>query len=248
MEKRIKTAGIIGMGRFGSFWAKFLSQDFEVAGFSRSLKESAECPLLPLKDVCSMQTVFLCVPIRAMPETLEKIAPLIAPSTLVADTCSVKVLPERWMLEKLSPETKILATHPMFGPESAKFGLDDLPIVLSRTRLPENEFGFWKSYFKGRNLSVIEMTAEEHDREAAKTQALTHMVGRVLSRLGVKDSPIGTLWYQRLVSICRQVDKDSAELFSDMQHLNPFAAQVRREFDRVWQETSAELEQDLPGV
>ena len=245
--KKQGSVGVIGLGRFGSFWTEFLSKDFEVAGFSKSLKEPAVCPLRPLKDVCAMDTVFLCVPIRAMSETLEQIAPLIAPGTLVADACSVKVLPVQWMKERLKPATKILGTHPMFGPESAKFGLDGLPIVLSRVRLPEEDFAFWKSYFNGRKLIVVEMTADEHDREAAKTQALTHMVGRVLSRLGVADSPIGTLWYQRLVSICRQVDKDSPELFSDMQHLNPFAAEVRQEFDRVWRETSAELESELPA-
>ena len=246
--KKLGTVGIIGLGRFGSFWANFLAQDFEVAGCSRGLNETPACPLLPLEEVCAMRTVFLCVPIRAVPETLERIAPLIPPETLVADTCSVKALPARWMLEKLSLETKILATHPMFGPESAKFGLDGLPIALSPIRLPEDEFAFWKSYFNGRKLAVVEMTAEEHDREAAKTQALTHMVGRVLSRLGVADSSISTLWHQRLVSICRQVDKDSPELFSDMQRLNPFAAEVRQEFDRIWRETSAELERDAPGV
>ena len=243
--EKLGTVGIIGLGRFGSFWANFLAQDFEVAGYSRGLNEPAACPLRPLEEVCAMQTVFLCVPIRAVSETLESIAPLVAPGTLVADTCSVKALPVQWMQERLKPATKILATHPMFGPESAKFGLDGLPIVLSRVRLPEDEFAFWKSYFNRRNLAVVEMAPDEHDREAAKTQALTHMVGRVLSRLGVADSAIGTLWYQRLVSICRQVDKDSPELFSDMQHLNPFAAEVRQEFDRVWRETSAELEAEL---
>ena len=239
------TVGIVGLGRFGSFWAEFLSKDFEVAGYSMSPIPSPACPLLPLEEVCARATVFLCVPIRAVPEALEQIAPLVAPGTLVADTCSVKALPARWMQERLKPATKILATHPMFGPESAKFGLDGLPIVLSRIRIPEDEFAFWKGYFNGRKLAVVEMAPDEHDREAAKTQALTHMVGRVLSRLGVADSPIGTLWYRRLVSICRQVDKDSPELFSDMQHLNPFAAEVRQEFDRVWRETSAELDSEL---
>lgn len=240
--EKLGTAGVIGMGRFGTFWAKFLSKDFEVSGFSRSLKASSACPLRPLEEVCAMQAIFICVPIRAMPETLKKIAPLVAQGALVADTCSVKALPAQWMEETLGRDTRILATHPMFGPESAKFGLDGLPIVLSRVRLPEDDLAFWKSYFNGRNLSVVEMSPEEHDREAAKTQALTHMVGRVLSRMGAADSPIGTLWHRRLVSICRQVDKDSPELFSDMQRLNPFAAEVRREFYRVWRETSDELD------
>ncbi len=242
MKEKSKTVGIIGMGRFGSFWAEFLSKDFEVLGFSRTLSEHPFCTLRPLKEVCATHTVFLTVPMRSMPETLEKIAALIAPQTIVADTCSVKVLPARWMLEKLNSSTKILATHPMFGPESAKFSLKGLPIVLSPVRLDEGDFSFWKAFFANKALSVIEMSPEEHDREAAKTQALTHMVGRVLSRIGVRDSEIGTLWYQRLVSICRQVDKDSEELFSDMQRLNPFAEQVRKDFEAEWQKTSDELE------
>lgn len=245
-EEKKQTAGVIGMGRFGTFWAEFLSQDFTVAGFSSSGKKTGFPPLRTLEEVCAMQTVFLCVPIRAMPAMLARIAPLVGPETLVADTCSVKTLPVRWMREILRPETKILATHPMFGPESAKFGLQGLPVVLHGERLPDTELEFWKSYFRRRTLTVITLTPEEHDREAAKTQALTHMVGRTLSRMGVQDSPIGTLWYRKLVSICRQVDKDSPELFSDMQHLNPFAAAVRKQFADVWLATSAELERDIP--
>lgn len=241
-------AGIIGMGRFGSFWAEFLSSHFEVYGYSRSQKESPACKLISLEEICRLKTVFICVPMRAVPETLERIAPLLSPETTVADTCSVKVLPVRWMLEKLPPKVKILATHPMFGPESAKFGLNGLPVVVYPVRIPDGDFKRWKLFFLEKKLAVREMTAEEHDREAAKTQALTHMVGRTLSRLGVKDSPIGTLWYQKLVSICRQVDKDSPELFNDMQHLNPYAGEVRRNFARIWEETSAELEREKPGT
>lgn len=239
-------AGIIGMGRFGAFWAEFLSESFEVYGYSRSQKKSPVCELLPLEDICKLKTVFLCVPMRAMPETLDKIAPLLPPGTTVADTCSVKVLPVRWMLKKLPPETHILATHPMFGPESAKFGLEGLPIAIHPVRMDDGSFRAWRDFFASKKLAVREMTPDEHDKEAAKTQALTHMVGRVLSRLGVADSPIGTLWYQKLVSICRQVDKDSPELFSDMQHLNPYSAEVRKNFARVWEETSAELEKNRP--
>ena len=241
-----KQAGILGMGRVGTFWAEFLSSSFEVSGYSRSRREHPAYRLASLEEVCSLPVVFICVPMRAVPETLEKIAPLLSPETLVADTCSVKVLPVKWMLEKLPSGTKILATHPMFGPESAKFGLDGLPVVLSPVRMPRADFQIWKDFFIQKKLVVREMTPEEHDMEAAKTQALTHMVGRTLSRLGVKDSPIGTLWYQKLVSICRQVDKDSPELFNDMQHLNPYAADVRKAFARIWEETSGELERDRP--
>lgn len=232
----MSNVGILGLGRFGAFWATVLSHSHTVYGYNRSTPASAPCTLVSLEELCTLPVIFICVPMRTVPDILKKISPLLRPGTLVIDTCSVKMEPVRWMKELLPESVNILATHPMFGPESAKEGLSGLPLMMHPIRMEKEQYDEWALFFRSLDLMVVEMTPEEHDRQAAMSQALTHMIGRTLNTMGIEETPIGTLWYRKLLAICRQVEKDSPELFLDMQNLNPYAAQMRDNFSNAWKE------------
>jgi len=230
----MNNVGILGLGRFGAFWATVLSHSYTVYGFNRSTRANPPCALVSLEELCRLPVIFICVPIRTVPEMLKKMAPMLAPGTLIVDTCSVKMEPVRWMREFLPESVNLLATHPMFGPESAKEGLTGLPLMMHPVRMQAAQYDEWAHYFRSLGIMVVEMTPEEHDRQAALSQALTHMIGRTLNTMGIDETPIGTLWYRKLLAICRQVAKDSPELFLDMQTLNPYAAEMRRDFESSW--------------
>jgi len=230
----MSNVGILGLGRFGKFWATVLSHSHTVYGFNRSVPAEPNCTLVSLEELCKLPVIFICVPMRTVPEMLKKIAPLLAPDTLVVDTCSVKMEPVRWMKEFLPESVNILATHPMFGPESAKEGLTGLPLMMHPVRMPQNQYDEWSHFFRSLGIMVVEMTPEEHDRQAALSQALTHMIGRTLNTMGIEETPIGTLWYRKLLAIAKQVEKDSPELFDDMQNLNPYALAMRKDFESAW--------------
>ena len=230
----MSNVGILGLGRFGKFWATVLSHSHTVYGFNRSIPAEPNCTLVSLEELCKLPVIFICVPMRTVPEMLKKIAPLLAPDTLVVDTCSVKMEPVRWMKEFLPESVNILATHPMFGPESAKEGLTGLPLMMHPVRMPQNQYDEWSHFFRSLGIMVVEMTPEEHDRQAALSQALTHMIGRTLNTMGIEETPIGTLWYRKLLAIAKQVEKDSPELFDDMQNLNPYALEMRKDFESAW--------------
>ena len=66
--------------------------------------------------------VVVAVPVAAMPAVFDAIAPHVRPGALVADVGSVKMLPTRWMLERLPGHVDLVATHPLFGPQSARAG------------------------------------------------------------------------------------------------------------------------------
>ena len=65
------------------------------------------------------------------------IAPLLSPDALVIDVCSVKEYPVRLMKELLPERVSILATHPMFGPDSAAHALQGRKIVLCAERIAD---------------------------------------------------------------------------------------------------------------
>lgn len=245
-----KKVGIIGLGRFGCFWGNILATNtvnqFSVFGYSRRQRTDLPSTItqIPLEEICKLPIIFLCVPMRSVPEMLKRIAPLLSKETTVVDTCSVKVKPVEWMLTFLPKNTPILATHPMFGPESGKNGLDNLALMMYGVRLPEPETEKWFQFFTALGLSVSIMTPEEHDEQAAFSQALTHLVGRTLNTLGVKECKIATRWYQDLLAICKQVGRDSQELFDDMQNLNPYAVSMRHSFELSYQKVLKELDEN----
>jgi len=244
LYNRIMTVGVFGLGRFGSFWSSLLSRRFAVQAYDidpdRRAEEGVE--KVSLEELCRCKTVFLCVSIRSMKEVLALIAPHLSSGTLVIDTCSVKVYPAQWMVEILPPSINILASHPMFGPESAKGGLDELPIMLDPIRLEDERRLFWEETFASFGLSIVRMDCDRHDREAAYSQALTHFVGRSLHRIGLPETEIATRWYTKLHLVAKQCVRDSNELFQDMQSFNPYAQQMRSDLMASFATTLEDLE------
>lgn len=48
---------------------------------------------------------------------------------------------------------------------------------------------------------MLEMTCEEHDKLAARSQFLTHTIGRILSEMDVEPTPLDTKGFQKLVEV-----------------------------------------------
>lgn len=221
--------GVYGLGRFGSFWASELAKHgFTVIGYGRSA-QSAPCgvKLGSEDEVLACDVLFYCVSISAFAEVLERTASRIKPSTLVMDTCSVKIYPAKLMREKLSQDVQCIATHPMFGPDSGKHGVEGLPLVLCPVHAPQEVVDAWVNEFARWKLKVHMMSPDQHDREAAWSQGITHFVGRTLSELSLGETQLATTGYRSLISIVEQTCNDPLQLFYDLQRYNPYARQMR---------------------
>ncbi len=221
--------GVYGLGRFGFFWAKLLSRYFNVKGFSRNPEREAPPGVKRVDEheLLDQNVIFLCVSISAMEEVLRRIGGRLKPDTLIIDTCSVKVYPAGLMEEILPGNVRIIASHPMFGPDSARDGLNGLPMIMWPLRNSDREFDFWSDFFKGIGLKVLKMDPDSHDREAAFTQGITHYIGRVIADLDLKESEIATVGYRKLLEIVAQTCNDPWQLFIDLQHFNPYTAIMR---------------------
>jgi prephenate dehydrogenase len=239
--------GLIGYGRFGRLTVQHLAPDFTVVAHTRGEEKREDIAraggtLVSLARACAQKIVILCVPISAMRATLQSVAPLLAPGTLVADVCSVKVLPVQWMTELLPDEVDILATHPMFGPDSAATSLKDHKIVLCPQRVDQARYLKIKTWLQGKGLIILETTADEHDRQIAVSLALTHFIGRSLSEFGATPLPIDTEGYKRLLHILGVVTNDTWQLFQDMNRYNPYAKEKRELFLQALQRVNAGLD------
>jgi len=236
--------GIYGLGRFGQFFAQLMiEKGHTVYGYSRSgniilpgLINSDE------KTVLSQKYVFFCVAISSFEEVLKRSIPRLGKDTIVCDTCSVKLYPCNVMEKYLPENIQFMGTHPMFGPDSAKKGVEGLPLVLCPLRISRKECDIWEKEFENWGLKVYKMSPDRHDREAAYSQGITHFLGRTLKELNLPDTELATVGYSKLMGIVEQTCNDSLTLFKDLQHYNPYAVNMRKDLKRAIQETMNALE------
>jgi prephenate dehydrogenase len=224
--------GIIGFGRFGQLAARHLREHFDViaadTGDIAAAADELGVRTGTLAEAAACDVIMLAVPVQAMADVIARVAPIVQPGALVLDVASVKLLPARWMADALPEGVDIVATHPLCGPQSARNGLAGQPLVVCPVRgdrhLAVAAFG------RSLGLKVSVTTAEEHDREMAYVQALTHLIGRTLDNIRIPDEELKTSSYQHLLELCALIRDDSKELFFAIQNLNPFAREITQQF------------------
>ncbi len=230
----VMTIGVYGLGRFGSLWASILGEQYDVCAWNRSRRAvPAGVRLVSEQELAQADVIFLCVAIRAIPDVCARLASILKPGSLVIDTCSVKVFPVQTMMDVLPASVHVVGTHPMFGPDSVGRDRSELPIVVSEGRGPDGLAAFWAEQFTKLGFSIRRMSADEHDREAARTQGITHLVGRILKELDLHDSEISTVGYRRIRQVMEQTCNDELELFLDLWRFNPHATEVLRAFEQA---------------
>lgn len=232
----MQAIGIIGFGQFGRFVYEVLNKalpNYQIKASSRSNEVDNDL-FFSFEEVCSCDILIPCVPISNFKETLEKAKNHLKPDSLVIDVCSVKVYPKAVMLEVLPENVQIIATHPMFGPESYKKTggkLDGLNLVIENVRSDSDTYNDVVEFLKDLNLNVIEMSAEEHDKLAAEFHFTTLFMAGVLKKLNLKRSEIDTLSYSSMMDFLEKVGADDL-ITKDMLKFNPYC---QPQFEKVGQ-------------
>jgi len=210
---------IIGYGRFGKTLHRLLLNDFNVYIFHHDSN--------PTELFQKVKVVFYCVPIESF-ERIIKHHKKYYNNHLLIDVLSVKEHPKKIFTKYLkNSNTRFLLTHPMFGPDSSKAGFKGLPIVMDKCTATQQEYDYWQNFFKSKELTIIELSAREHDRLAAASQGLTHFIGRLLERMKIKESAIDTLGTKKLIEIMDQTCNDTWQLFRNLQNYNRFTKRMR---------------------
>ena len=228
-----KVISVYGYGRFGKFWADILTADFKVKVYSRrGLKPEEVNPGIEITDekgIFDCDALFYCVAISSLEDVLIKSSGNFKEGTIVFDTCSVKVKPAEWMQKHVPASNPVIATHPMFGPDSYYNAKEPLPMVMANIRAVETDFQWWVDYFTRKFIRVEKMSPEQHDEMVAYSQGITHYIGRVLADLNLKSTKINTLGYQKLMEIIQQTCNDNWQLFVDLQRYNPYTKKMRQD-------------------
>ncbi len=240
-----ESVGLIGFGAFGQLIARHIGPYFRLSAYDPALGLEAVAArhgvrLTSLREAASCDTVVLATPVRCLAETIEAIAPHIRPGALVLDVGSVKLGPAELMTRGLPAHAEIAATHPLFGPQSARHGIEGLKIALCpiRGQRCHRLAAFLRHQLK---LNVILTTPEEHDRDAATVQGLTHLIAKVLIQMEPLPREMTTKSFDLLMEAVGMVRNDAPEVFEAIERANPYAPGVRRRFFELAAALNADL-------
>lgn len=164
MKEKKRIIGILGgTGEFGGAFAEYFRKRGETV-----LVSGRKTALTPEKLTEQSDIVLLSVPISAVEETCEKIAPYLRKESLLMDFCSVKEAPLQSMMNAFSGE--VFGCHPLFGPKNI---LPGQPVVLcpgrGKTWLP-----IIHSLFQ--EFRIVQMDAKTHDKRMGIIQGLQHFL------------------------------------------------------------------------
>ncbi len=233
--------GIIGFGRFGKVLHRLLKDEFEIIVFDPSKGSfngiSGFTGVNNVEEVFRRcKTLFYAVPISKF-ETVVTSHKKYFDNHLLIDVLSVKVHPAQVFQKVLrNSSTRALLTHPMFGPDSSKDGFNGLPIVIDNLSATAKEYSFWKNVFNAQGLRIVELSPDEHDLLAAKSQGTTHFIGRLLESINFKKTPIDTNGAKKLLEVMDLTIHDTWELFSNLQTYNPYTKEMRIKLGNAYDE------------
>lgn len=218
----MNSVGIIGFGRFGKVLANILQKGFSIKAYDPNPADNfSGVTFTDLETVLKEKVIFIAVPIRHFESVIQEIAPNLDEGTTIIDVCSVKKHPAEVMENNLPENIGIIATHPMFGPDSY-ISNNRLKMMMNNTRDDYNQFNFWQRFFRDQGIQVMEMSPDQHDQLAANTQGVTHFLGRMLKEYGIKKTSIDTQGFRDLLDLVDQTCNDTWELYSDLQLYNPY--------------------------
>jgi len=227
---RKPTLALIGAGAFGTFCIPHLRPffdlclhdarpDLELVAARHGVRAAG------LGDAARADVVVLAVPLAALAQVADAIAPLLRPGALVVDVCSLKVRPAEILAERLPAHVGIVGTHPLFGPQSGRDGIAGLRAVVCRVRGGRD--AMVARFLRRLGLDVQRTDAHRHDRQMAYVQGLTHLLSRVVLDMDLPPLDQTTATFGHLMRMVETVRHDSDALFRTIVMDNPYAAEMR---------------------
>lgn len=238
-SKKTKIISIIGgTGAMGQMFARvFMLKGYEVLIAGRKTK------LRPKEAAKRGDLVIICVPISMTEKVIKEIAPFVRREAILSDFTSVKTMPNEIM--RASSKGQIVGAHPIFGPIA---DLTGQPLVVCPERISKAALTWYKNLFKSLGLKVIEMSAQDHDKQMAVVQCLNHLSNLVFANT-IKDLKFDLInrelfspaFILKLNLIKRMLSQSSA-LYAEIETYNPYAKLMSDRYRESLEEIKKEID------
>lgn len=239
-------AAIIGFGRFGELLANISKNTFDLSIVEsnqkrRELAITNGFKLLDFNSVAESELIFLAVPISEIENTVERLSTVVDKRHTVIDLCSVKVYPAQ-LMQKYLTKSDLLAAHPMFGPDSAKDGLEGLQVAFCPLRIAPSKMQVVKQFWEKLGATVIVTTPEQHDKDAVYSQAFTYSMAQIILQTNLPPVNFRTRSFDSLARVAELSANDSEQLFHDMLFYNPYYSSMKTQLQNAISSTMQKLD------
>jgi prephenate dehydrogenase len=250
IETEVVDFAVIGTGRFGYFWCRHLSKHYPTFAYDidPGCRKKVErfAYWASLEECLTKKYIFLTIPIHSIKDFLIQNHQRFKEGSVIIDCASVKVPVLSWFKDHLPPNVFYVASHPRFGPESARNKLSDNVIMVMPGQVPLRKYQILVNFFeKNLGLQIYNLTADEHDELMAFNLNLVHFLGRALDDLGITKIPIMMSSLSKLNDIVRVVMNDTTELFLDFYKYNPYASKVKDQWLKSFQKINDQIGKGL---
>ncbi len=235
-----KTVGIIGFGSFGKFLAEKLSPIAKIKVYSSSGRPSKW--KASLDEVVKADYLIPAIPLDAYDSMLNSIKHMIGKRTVIIDVCSVKEEPMR-LIKSILPGQLAVATHPLFGPESAGRSMAGHTLVLCPENSDKTELKKIEDLAVKLKLKVVKLSVTQHDKEMALIQGLTFFIAHSLKDLKLHEQHLSTPSFEKLLQLANLEKHHSYELFRTIQAGNTKTKAIRKKFIKLAQDLDHNINQ-----
>jgi len=241
---------VIGTGRFGHFWCRSLSKFYPTFAYdiNPDCRKRVERFAVwdSLENCLTKKFIFLTIPIHSMKDFLKENKDNFQKGSVIIDCASVKVPVMTWFDEHLPQDVHYVASHPLFGPDSAKNKLRDNIIMVMPGKVPLKDYQILIGFFMDKlGLQIYNLTAHEHDELMAYNLNLVHFLGRALDDLGITKLPLMMSSLSKLNDIVKVVMNDTTELFLDFYKFNPYATKVKDQWLKSFEKINHQIGKEL---
>ena len=231
-KHNFSTIGVVGQGAFGQLLTELFAPHAKVSVFDAdSAITGPGIKSASIDEVASAHVVIIATSLDGIEDVCKQLAPHVTPETIVMDVCSVKVRPAEIMQRVLGDKCRLLATHPLFGPQSVSENGGTQGFKIVWHSVSGHDFVELEQLLVDTlGVEIIRMTPEAHDKEMAWVHGLTFFVGRALMNMNPPHSKLATHYYQKLLDLVDLEQKHSIALFNTIQRGNPYAEQIRQQY------------------
>lgn len=191
------------------------------------------------KALAVSRVVVLATPAPSIPGVMAVLRPYLRPEQILADICSVKMLPLAWMREAFAGP--IVGTHPLFGPDN---GRENQRVALVReSGATEEHCALLASLFQAIGCETFETTAKEHDRACAVSQSLHFALNAAYFSVVSRQkniAPYITPSFIRYQEAARKELTVNAPMFCEFTETNPMFSEVLGELQNLLRDAGAD--------
>ena len=183
--------GVIGLGLIGGSIFKALEnkEGYTLVGISSSVK--GENISADYQNLIDCELVFVCTPMSATLEVLDKLEEILHPETIVTDVCSLK-----GFVSKKTYSYKFIPSHPMAGTEHSgwEYSFAELFngakwVITPIDNLILSEQKVLESVIQAMGAEIIITTPDEHDKAVAFISHMPMVIAQALCE-NIKDNQL----------------------------------------------------------